>query len=495
MILTCRYLPAGTPTDLSTVMHLPLIEFAESDFRKFLRRDDVVEARIAGGALTAALLHSLYQAFGEIPGFLNNVRTLLRKADPDALRDDLVGISPEEPGDLSKARESYFMITSRLYEALLPDARDAARRLAVSELPLPVDAVAKIVEAGAGALEPSLNACVAFGLLQRFDEAGRPSLYLPPGLLRPWLSDPERLPEKDARAIDRRLSTFWRLSCETEREAELRVPIDVELDACRVHARRGGDTPTFRWATVRLSWRLERRAEWSAARARLNEIRDDDHDAESLRSLARVEKSLGEWKTARSLLERVRKSLADDRAGEAATWHDLASIDVKEGAYPAAQEKLARSMEFREAFGVRAGEAATWHQLATVDLNEGAYPAAREKLARSLEIRQAIGDRAGEAATFFQLGELACKLGRNHDGARLIAICVLIQKAIGHGDAQRDFRTLDELCQSLGYDQARFDAVLGEAGREYQRDRGRALIERALAEGDERNAGGPVAAS
>ena len=86
-------------------------------------------------------------------------------------------------------------------------------------------------------------------------------------------------------------------------------------------------------------------------------------------------------------------------------------------------------------------------------------------------------------------------MGRNHDGARLIAICFLIDKAIGHGDAQSDFRTLAGLCQSLGYDQARFDAVLEEAGREYQRDRGRALIERALAEGDARNAGGPVAAS
>ncbi|HKI20376.1 MAG TPA: tetratricopeptide repeat protein [Isosphaeraceae bacterium] len=486
MILTCRYLPAGTPTDLSTVMHLPLIEFAESDFRKFLRRDDVVEARIAGGALTAALLHSLYQAFGEIPGFLNNVRTLLRKADPDALRDDLEGISPEEPGDLSKARESYFMITSRLYEALSPDARDAARRLAVSELPLPVDAVARIVEAGAGALEPSLNACVAFGLLQRFDEAGRPSLYLPPGLLRPWLSDPERLPEKDARAIDRRLAAFWKSSFETNREAELR--------ACRVHARRGGDIPTFRWATVRLGGLLKQRAEWFAARALLNEIPDDDHDAESLRSLASVEVSLGEWKTARSLLERARKSLADDRAGEAATWHNLATIDLNEGAYPAAREKFARSLEINQAIGDRAGAAATWHQLATIDLREGAYPAAREKLARSLEIEQAIGDRAGEAATFFQLGLLAHKLGRSHDGARLIAICYLINKAIGHGDAQSDFRNLAGLCQSLGYDQARFDAVLEEADREYQRDRGWALIERALAEGDARKAGGPGAA-
>ena len=128
-------------------------------------------------------------------------------------------------------------------------------------------------------------------------------------------------------------------------------------------------------------------------------------------------------------------------------------------------------------------------------LQEGAYPAAREKFARSLGIRQAIGDRAGEAAVFFQFGALACKLGRNHDGARLIAICYLIDKAIGQGDAQSDFRTLDGLCQSLGYDQARIDAVLEEADREYQHDRGRALIERALVDGDARKAGGPVAAS
>ena len=152
VILTCRYLPAGTPTDQSTVMHLPLTEFKESDFRKFLRRDAVVEARISRDELKEGLLHDLYKAFGGTPGFLDNLRKLLQSADPDALRDDLKGSSPEEPGDLSKARESYFqwMITSRLYEALSPDARDAARRLAVSELPLPVDAVAKIVEAESG---------------------------------------------------------------------------------------------------------------------------------------------------------------------------------------------------------------------------------------------------------------------------------------------------------------------------------------------------------
>ena len=54
----------------------------------------------------------------------------------------------------------------------------------------------------------------------------------------------------------------------------------------------------------------------------------------------------------------------------------------------------------RQQIGDRAGEAATWHQLATIDLDQGDYDAAREKFLKSLEIRQQIGDRAGEAATW-----------------------------------------------------------------------------------------------
>jgi tetratricopeptide (TPR) repeat protein len=441
LIVTCRYLPAGTPDDLPTVMHLPLIEFTESDFRKFLRRDDVVEARIASGELSADFLHSLFQAFGGTPGFLDKVRTLLRKADLDALRDDLEGIAP---GDLSKARESYFqwMIARRLFEALPPEARVVASRLAVSELPLPVDGVAETVEAEPEALEPSLNACVAFGLLQRFDEADLPSLYHPPGLLRPWLSDPDRLPEQDARAIDRRLAAFWRSCFERRRASELRVPINVALDACRVHAWRGEDIPVFRWATVRLGNALERRSEWFAARALLNEIPDDAHDAESLRSLASLESSLGAWKAARDLLRRALESSGDDRAGEAVTWHELA----------------------------------------TIDLREGDHASARDKFARSLAIEQAIGNRAGEAVTFSQLGCLAYSSGHEHDGVRLVAICALIGQAIGHGDTESVFRYLAGLCERLGYDQARFDAVMEDAIEEYRRDRGWALIQRTFSE-------------
>jgi hypothetical protein len=138
---------------------------------------------------------------------------------------------------------------------------------------------------------------------------------------------------------------------------------------------------------------------------------------------------------------------------------------------------------------------ATWHNLASIDLKVGDYPAAREKFTRALEIKQAIGDRAGEAATFFQLGALAHKTGRSHDGALLQAICCLIDRAIGHGDAESDFRALAALCQSQGYDQARFNEVLEDASKEYQRDRGRTLIERAFAAGNVPDAGDPVAGS
>ena len=170
---------------------------------------------------------------------------MLRTADPDALIEDLEGVSP---GKLSEARESYYqrIIATRLYEALPAEARSMVSRLAISELPLPIDAVMRIAGADEALARSSLEAGVAFGLLQRFDEPDLPSLYHPPGLLRPWLSDPERLTEQDASFVHQHLAAFWRSSYEADREAELRVPIEVELWACRAHAERGEEAATFR---------------------------------------------------------------------------------------------------------------------------------------------------------------------------------------------------------------------------------------------------------
>ena len=102
-------------------------------------------------------------------------------------------------------------------------------RLAISELPLPIDAVIQLAGTDESLAMSSLEAGVAFGLLQRFDEAGLPALYHPPGLLRPWLCDAVHLPEQEALLAHEHLAAFWRSSYEADRETELRVPVEVEL--------------------------------------------------------------------------------------------------------------------------------------------------------------------------------------------------------------------------------------------------------------------------
>ena len=393
VIVTCRYLPEGTPEGQPTVLHLPLPEFKEYDVLKFLRRDEVVDHRIHRGELPPSVLAELYRSLGGTPGFMEQVRRVLRKAEPHALIAELRGGAP---GKIGAAREAYFrkIIAPHLYDALPAESRGLVSRLAISELPLPVDAVSPLLD-DATRTAARLEAGVAYGLLQRFEEDDLPPLYHPPGLLRPWLSDPARLTPDDARAVHRHLATFWRSCYESDRESELRVPIDVELEACRLHARRGDDPASFRWATTALGRLLYRRAEWRTAWELLEEIPETDLDATSLMVLARVEESLGEWKSARVHLERARQISSGGRAEEAEIWHSLATIDLDQGDYAAARDKFDRALQMRQAIGDRAGEAAAWHSLASIDLEQGDYAAARDKFDRALQMRQAIGDRAG----------------------------------------------------------------------------------------------------
>jgi hypothetical protein len=62
----------------------------------------------------------------------------------------------------------------------------------------------------------------------------------------------------------------------------------------------------------------------------------------------------------------------------------------------------------------------------------------------------------------------------------LQAICFLIDRAIGHGDAKSDLEYLLRLCQQLGYGESEVKALLAEAEAEYSRDRGKSLLERAF---------------
>jgi tetratricopeptide (TPR) repeat protein len=214
------------------------------------------------------------------------------------------------------------------------------------------------------------------------------------------------------------------------------------------------------------------------------ELGDRAGEAATWHNLATIDIHEDNYDAARDKIARslAIKQVIGDRPGEAATLHQLASIDLREGDYAAAREKFSRSLQINQAIGDRAGEAATLHNLASIDLNERDYAAAWEKFAKALKINQAIGDRAGEAATFFQIGFLATKMGFGDIGVRLVAICWLIDRDIGHGDADSDFRALSGVYRRLGYDEAQFDAMLNEAAGVYRADRGRTLIEKAFAD-------------
>jgi tetratricopeptide (TPR) repeat protein len=406
VLVTCRYLPAETPVDQPTVWHEDLAELSEAEFDKFLRRDSQVDGRLRRGEISGALVAKLYGLLGGTPGFLEQVRTLLRTADPDTLADDPLG----EGLPLEEKRQRYYerILLPQLYAALPPPAQQLASRLAVSELPLPPDALAGLLGIDEESAVAAAEAGVAYGLVQAFREEGLPTLYHPPGLVRPWLAGDERLGTDQRRAADGFLARFWRQSYEAHRENTLRVPADVELIVCRFHAKRADDAEAFRWATVLLAWRLDRRSEWRQARALLEEVPDEDRDGPCWHDLASFDLYQGAYAAAR---EKFSKALAkwrsiNNRAGEAATWYQLGLIDLNEGAYAAAREKSGEALAIMRDTGDRAGEAASWAQLAAIDLYEGAYAAARENFAKALAMRQAISDQAGEAVIWHNLATI-----------------------------------------------------------------------------------------
>jgi tetratricopeptide (TPR) repeat protein len=208
-------------------------------------------------------------------------------------------------------------------------------------------------------------------------------------------------------------------------------------------------------------------------------------EAATWHQLATVDIHQDEYGAAR---EKLQKSLETyqqigDQAGEAAAWHQMASIDGEEEDYGAAREKFEKSLEIKQRIGDRAGEAATWHQLATVDLKQRDYGGALEKFQRSLEIKQQIGHPYGEAATWSQLGALAAELGRPAKGVRLVAICFLIDRSIGHGDTEKDFQILSAMASELDYSQEQIDELLRQVAESYQADQGRRLLQEAFGEG------------
>jgi tetratricopeptide (TPR) repeat protein len=405
LVVTSRYLPAGTRADLDPVCVVAgLNDFKEYEFLKLLKRDERVAQRIRENALPIKLLQRLYAFAGGTPRFLERLRTLLRTF-PAA---DLEAALDAGRGKLVEERDQYLEehFGPKLFGLLSSAAQALLGRLGLSPLPLPAEALAVLTGLNAEALDATMRQGVEFGLLQVFEEADLPTLYLPHGVWRGWLAG--QLTGDERTAAHGVLSGFWRGVYEEDREREMRVSVLDGLQACRSHGKHGGNGELWQWASVRLARLWERIAEWRAARAVLAEIPEAERDAAVWHNLATLDLNEGDYAAAR---EKFGKSLAieqqiGDRRGEAATWHQLATIDVREGVYAAAREKFGKSLAIEQQIGNRAGEAAAWHNLASIDLNEGDYAAAREKFGTALRMCQQIGGRRGEAATWHNLATI-----------------------------------------------------------------------------------------
>ena len=215
VVVTSRYLPAGTNEHLATVHVLKgLADFKDYEFFKLLTRDEIVARRIGVDELPIPLLDGLFRFAGGTPRFLERLRALLRTLSAKQLEDMLRGGS----STLVKERDRYLQDHGgpQLWALLAPAAWVLLSRLGLSELPLPEDLPISLTGLDAESLPSAVKQGLEFGLLQVFEETGAPVLYLPPGVWRGWLS--EQLSDADRKAAHGVLAEFWRTVYEQDRE-------------------------------------------------------------------------------------------------------------------------------------------------------------------------------------------------------------------------------------------------------------------------------------
>ena len=212
------------------------------------------------------------------------------------------------------------------------------------------------------------------------------------------------------------------------------------------------------------------------------EIENRKGEAETLHSIASIYLSQGEYPRARSVFEQslqIARGIGD-RKGEAATLHQIAAIDLFQGDYTRAQPVFEQSLRIKREIGDRRGVAGTLTQIASIDVHQGDYMRARSVFGQALQIWREIGDRYGIGAAFFQLSAMVNKMGRSLQASRLQGVCFLIDRSIGHGDAENDLKGYAALCQKAGLTGTQAHDQLKEIAEIYQHDGGQSIIDAAF---------------
>lgn len=481
-ILTCRYIPASlAPERAPHLLHESMPDFTLAEFKRYLFYDEALRLRMLTGELPDDLITEFHAKFGATPGFLNQIIAVLQGQSEAAIRGSLAKIgndafanaTDDTSDEILGKQQQYFadIFLSGLYTALTPAHRAALSRFAVSDLALPLDGVAAIAavsETDAGA---ALAAWLRLGLVQCFTDRDGPPLYAVYPLQRAFLTADDRLPAVSRMESHRALATWLRACSEADREDDLDMHFMDVFCVCLYHARAAVSHDLAAWSAKMIAIQLMEKSEFQFIRRLGEDMMRDSRHPDILKFTADALESLGKWSQARELLEEAVSGFqaVGNRATEASAWHQLASIDIKEGNYSSARERFSKSIEIKRAIGDRAGEAATWHGLGTIDLEEGNFAAAREKFSKSLETRQ--GNPAGEAATWHQLATIDIHEGDYPAARKKLRRSLEIKQLIGnragaaatwhalgtlsfneedYGAARRSYATALEIEQNLG---------------------------------------------
>ncbi|HKV38055.1 MAG TPA: CHAT domain-containing protein, partial [Blastocatellia bacterium] len=370
-IITSRYTPADAKLSAATGYEQALGDFPASSFLKFMMRDTVVEQRYYTGELPHALLIRLHELLGGAPRFLQQIRTVLRDMPAEDLKRalDLVALpamdNAGDGGALAAARDRYCeeVFTSRLYHHLPEDSRKALTRAAVYAVPVSPEGLAAAAGATVEHVRQFAGGWRDYGLAYPDRERGPSELWSVYGLLRGWLLAPERITDEERKLAHHAAGNWLRDLESAHQQSELGLSwVDCLLET-RSQFLAAGDCEAAREVTGRLSSHMILQGLYAEV-IKLNEgLLACEQHPDPMSWIARAYYGLADYPGAREWYERCLEAAGDEVPQEAAeAWHGLASVDLKEGKYAEARDKLSRSLKMRQQIGNRAGEAATWHE-------------------------------------------------------------------------------------------------------------------------------------
>jgi tetratricopeptide (TPR) repeat protein len=143
------------------------------------------------------------------------------------------------------------------------------------------------------------------------------------------------------------------------------------------------------------------------------ELGNHEDEAIALEGLAIIEMELKQddaaLKTLQEMLS-VQDKMGDLR-GKAITLSRLASLELGQKKFGDARKKLTKALEIMNLIKDKHGQASVLYNMASIDLEKGDLDAAYDEFQRSLELKRDLGETKSQASIFHQLGLIETQKG------------------------------------------------------------------------------------